>query len=67
MKKSIKSKNVKINISLDNEFYELIKEKASNDYMRVATWTKQFLMKNLLDKNNDDIKCLTKNGTTMGI
>lgn len=59
-------KNVKINISLDNEFYELIKEKASHDYMRVATWTKQFLMKNLLE-NNCDSKCLTNERTTMGI
>lgn len=65
MKRNKKS-NVKMNISIDRDFYELLQEKASNDYMRVATWTKQFLMKNLL-KNNSDSKCLTNERTTMGI
>ena len=45
-------KQVKMNLTLDRDFYDLLKEKATSDYMKVATWTKQFLMKNLLDKNN---------------
>ncbi len=46
-------KQVKMNLTLDRDFYDLLKEKATGDYMKVATWTKQFLMKNLLDKNNN--------------
>ena len=57
--------NVKMNLSLDKEFYELLQENAKQDYVKVATWTKQFLMKNLLEKNNSESKCLTKDGTTM--
>ena len=60
-------KNVKMNLSLEEEFYELLQDKAKQDYVKVATWTKQFLMKSLLEKNNSDSKCLTKNGTTMGL
>ena len=45
-------KQVKMNLTLDRDFYDLLKEKATGDYMKVATWTKRFLMKNLLDKNN---------------
>ena len=57
--------NVKMNLSLEKDFYELLQARAKQDYVKVATWTKQFLMKNLLEKNNSDSKCLTKNGTTM--
>ena len=63
--KKIKQSNVKMYLSLDKDFFELLQEKAKQDYIHVATWTKQFLMKNMLYKNNSDSKCLTKNGTTM--
>jgi len=65
MKRIKKQPNVKMNISLERDFYELLQEKAKNDYVKVATWTKQYLKKGLLEKNNDDSKCLTKNGTNM--
>ncbi len=45
-------KQVKMNLTLDRDFYDLLKEKATQDYMKVATWTKRFLIKNLLGKNN---------------
>ena len=68
MKRIKKSPNVKMNLSLEKEFYELLQERAKQDYVKVATWTKQYLMKCLLEKNNsDDSKCLTKNGITMGL
>jgi len=67
MKKMKKQQVVKMNLSLDREFFELLQEKAKQDYVRVATWVKQYLMKNLLEKNNDDSKCLTQNGNRMGI
>jgi len=62
-----KQQVVKMNISLDRDFFELLQENARKDYVRVATWVKQYLMKNLLEKNNDDSKCLTQNGNRMGI
>jgi predicted DNA-binding ribbon-helix-helix protein len=65
MKRMKKTQNVKMNLSLERDFYELLQQRAKNDYMRVATWTKQYLMKGLLEKNNDDSKCLTNNGNTM--
>jgi len=67
MKKIRNQQNVKMNLSIDKDFYDLLKARAEKDYVKVATWTKQFLMKNLLEKNNSDSKCLTKNGTTMGL
>jgi len=67
MKKMKKQQVVKMNISLDRDFFELLQENARKDYVRVATWVKQYLMKNLLEKNNDDSKCLTQNGNRMGI
>jgi len=64
--KRLKKQTVKMNLCLEKDFYELLQEKARNDYVKVATWTKQYLMKCLLEKNNsDDSKCLTKNGTNM--
>lgn len=56
---------VKMNLSLDKEFYELLQDKAEKDYVRVATWTKQYLMRNLLEKKNESIKCVTEDGTAM--
>jgi len=65
MKKIRNQQNVKMNLSLDRDFYELLKASAEKDYVKVATWTKQFLMKNLLEKNNCDSKCQTQDGTGM--
>jgi hypothetical protein len=65
MKKTRKSQVIKMNLTLTQEFYELLKENARNDYMKVATWTKRFLMKSLLDRHNAENKSLTQNGTTM--
>ena len=60
-------KTVKMNLSLEKDFYGLLQDNARKDYMRVSTWVKQFLMKNLLEKNNSDANSLTKNGTNMGL
>ena len=62
-----KKQIVKMNLSLEKDFYVLLQEKARADYMRVSTWTKQLLMRSLLEKNNEDTKCLTQNGTRMGL
>jgi hypothetical protein len=65
--KRLKKQTVKMNLCLDKDFYELLQDRARNDYVRTATWTKQYLMKCLLEKNNSESKCLTQNGTTMGL
>ena len=65
MKRLKKTQNVKMNLSLEKDFYELLQKRAKNDYVKVATWTKQFLMRSLHEKNNIESKCLTKNGTSM--
>jgi hypothetical protein len=65
MKKARKNQVIKMNLTLTQEFYELLKKNAGNDYMKVATWTKRFLMKSLLDRHNDESKCVTQNGTEM--
>ena len=66
MRKVKKVQNVKMNLSLDKDFYELLQERARTDYMRVSTWTKQLLMRSLLEKNNsDDSKCVTQNGNSI--
>lgn len=55
-----KIQNVKMNLTLPEEFYQVLKENAQNDYVKVATWTKQFLMKNL-EGDKLEKKCLTAN------
>jgi hypothetical protein len=65
--KRLKKQTVKMNLCLEKDFYELLQDRARNDYVKVATWTKQYLMKCLLEKNNSESKCLTQNGTTMGL
>lgn len=65
MKTMEKKPKVKMNLSLEREFYELLRDHAESDYVKVATWTKQFLMKNLSEGHKTDSKCLTKNGTAM--
>ena len=65
MRKIKKSKNVKMNLTISPEFYKVLQENAKRDYVKVATCTKQFLMKNL---NGDKLekKCLTINEAAMG-
>jgi hypothetical protein len=65
MKEIEKSKNVKMNLTIPPEFYQVLQQNAKSDYVKVATWTKQFLMKNLEGDKKDE-KCLTKNEATMG-
>ena len=45
---------VKMNLSLDKDFYDLIKRNARLNYIKPSTWVKQQLMRAVLGKNNDD-------------
>ncbi len=66
MKEDVNTKNVKMNLTIPPEFYQVLQRKSRKDYVKVATWTKQFLMKNLDEGDKREEKCLTKNGTAMG-
>ena len=63
MRKSVPKQVIKMNLTLTREFYELLQENARADYMKVATWTKRFLMKSLLDRHNAESNKLTQNET----
>jgi hypothetical protein len=65
MRKIKKTQNVKMNLTLSPEFYQVLKENAKSDYVKVATWTKQFLMKNL-EGDKLEKKCLISNEAAMG-
>jgi len=64
MGKIEKLKNVKMNLTLSQEFYDLLQQNAREDYVKVATWTKQFLMKNLYGDKLEK-KCQAENESTM--
>jgi hypothetical protein len=51
MKKK-KKKFERLNLYLDMDLAEAIREHAKRDYLRKTTWVTQFLRKNLLVKNN---------------
>ena len=55
---------VRLTITLDNDFYQIIKDKAESDYLKVATFIKQHLKQSLLP-NNTDVKCFTENEKSM--
>lgn len=46
-----KNENVKMNLTLPKDFYGLLQKKSSHDFMKTATWVKQFLMKHLLGEH----------------
>lgn len=61
-----KKEMIKMNLSLEKEFFALLEKKAQEDYVRVSTWVKQFLMKSLLGKNNGKkAKCFTNDESNM--
>lgn len=60
MTKNREQKHVKMNLCIDKDFFDLLQEKADDEFMRVSTWTKWYLMKNLLD-NNKKVKTIREN------
>lgn len=61
MKKSKKQEVVKLTLTLKKDFYDLIQQKAEDEFLKVATYIRRLLKQNLLDKNNSDFKSLTQN------
>lgn len=65
MTKIKKTANVKMNLTLPQEFSDLLEAKAKQRYMKTATFVKQFLMMQMLDANNECKKSINQNGTKM--
>ena len=47
--KNEEKKNIKMNLTLKAEFYKTLQDLAERDHLKVATWTKQFLMRQVND------------------
>ena len=62
--KTKNQKTVKLNISLDKDYFDLLKETARKDYMLVSTKAKQLLYRALHEKNNNDDKTIVNNEST---
>lgn len=52
MKKKLES--IKMNLSLEKEFYDFLLDQAEADHLRTSTWVKQYLKKHLLKKNKTE-------------
>ena len=59
MKQEKHSHHIRLNLVLSSDFYNVLKSFADKEYVRVGTWTKSYLLKNLNpgDKKFED--CLT--------
>ena len=49
--KKIKKGTRRLNLTFEDDFYNFLKTKADEDYIKLGTWVKQFLKQNLI-KNN---------------
>jgi len=47
MKQEKHSPVIRVNLVLSSDFYNVLKMHADNEYVRVGTWTKSYLLKNL--------------------
>ena len=59
-----KQNTIRLNLTLDKEFYDLLKENAEKEFIQVGTYVRQYLMKSLLS-NNTYSKCFTQNEKSM--
>jgi len=48
-------KNVKMNLTLSQDFYRLLKHESAKDFMKVSTWAKQQLMKVVQNKSDNGV------------
>ncbi len=54
MKQSKKKQQIKMNLTLPADFYEELILRAKDDYLRPSSWTRRFLMMNLMgDKKSE--------------
>ena len=61
-KENLENENVRLNLSLSKEFFELLQKKSHNDYVQVGTWVKSYLMKNLIQGDKmEEKRSVTQN------
>jgi hypothetical protein len=51
MKKSKKGAK-RLNLTFEDDFYNFLKTKADENYIRLGTWVKQYLKQNLIKNNS---------------
>jgi hypothetical protein len=51
MKKSKKGTR-RLNLTFEDDFYNFLKTKADENYIRLGTWVKQYLKQNLIKNNS---------------
>lgn len=49
------NKNVKMNLTLSQEFYQRLKNESAHDFMKVSTWVKQQLMRVVYNKKDNSM------------
>ena len=56
MSKTVRKPYGKMNLTLDLEFYQFLRQKAREEHLPVSTYVKKYLMDNLLTDNTGDGK-----------
>ena len=56
MNKTVRKPYGKMNLTLDLDFYQFLRQKAREEHLPVSTYVKKYLMDNLLTDNTEDEK-----------
>ena len=56
MTKTVRKKYGKMNLTLEMDFYQFLRQKAREEHLPVSTYVKKYLMDNLLTDNTEDEK-----------
>ena len=54
MNKTVRKPYGKMNLTLDLEFYQFLRQKAREEHLPVSTYVKKYLMDNLLTDDTED-------------
>jgi len=54
MNKTVRKKYGKMNLTLDLEFYQFLRQKARQEHLPVSTYVKKYLMDNLLESDTEE-------------
>lgn len=62
MSKTKRQQKVRLYLTVEKGFFNKLKEMSDGDYMKVTTWTQQFLMR-ALHYNKPQVKTLENHGS----
>ena len=54
MNKTVRKKYGKMNLTLNLEFYQFLRQKARAEHLPVSTYVKKYLMDNLLENDTEE-------------